>query len=157
MRKKSGTSRPVPFLQQVIRCLCEGQAGLTVGLENLFNRVDVRGTAEVDAQVVLHGSAHDGLGRSLHGIVQAGVDDVLLRSALKDRSTCTSDTSCYSKKLIRFMDAYRDSLLESLRRRDRDGTSNATEPPFQRLLNGFYRQKTKRPKLDWSVVALHDQ
>lgn len=39
--------------------LCEGQASLTVSLEDLFDRVDISSTAQVDAQVVFHSGAHD--------------------------------------------------------------------------------------------------
>lgn len=39
--------------------LCEGEPGLVVDLEDLLDGVDVRGRAEVQAQVVLAGRAHD--------------------------------------------------------------------------------------------------
>ena len=41
--------------------LCEGQASLSVSLEDLLDRVDVGSTAQVDSQVVFHGGAHDSL------------------------------------------------------------------------------------------------
>ena len=36
---------------------------------------------EIDAEVELDGGVHDVLGGPLHAVVQAGVDDVLLRGA----------------------------------------------------------------------------
>lgn len=83
--------------------LCEGEPGLVVDLEDLLDGVDVRGRPQVQTQVVLAGRAHDLLRkqkrrrydtdsflpaqtsgtrthpcRSLHGVGQPGVDDVLL-------------------------------------------------------------------------------
>lgn len=100
----------------MFRCMLarslEGQTGVAVGLEDLLDRVDVRGRAQIQSQVVLHGGLHDGTSRSLHGVVQAGVDNVLLGST-------------------------GNALLEGGRRRHRDLAADVTEAALQRLLDRF--------------------
>ena len=88
------------------------QASVTISLENFPDGVDVRGSPHVEPEVVLCGRVHDGLGRALHGVVEAGVDNVLLRGA-------------------------GHSVLEAGGRRHVDLSANAPEPALQRLLNGL--------------------
>merc|ERR1719347_2079563 len=60
----------------LLGCLGEGEPSALVGVEDLLDGVDVGGGAQINAQVVLDDRAHDGPGGSLHGIVEARVDDV---------------------------------------------------------------------------------
>ena len=60
--------------------LCEGQPGLIVDVEDLFDGVDVGGRPEVKAQVVLARCAHDLLGsRTEHvrpsSFIGSGLED----------------------------------------------------------------------------------
>jgi len=88
----------------------ESEAGLLVGGEDLLDRVDVGGRAQIQSQVVLEGGLHDGPGGALHGVVEARVDNVLLGGA-------------------------RNALLERVARRDRNAAADAAETPLQRLLH----------------------
>ena len=83
--------------------LLEGKTGVTVRLEDLFDRVDVCGRAEVQSEVVAHGGDHDGARRTLHRVVQPGVHDVLLRGT-------------------------GDALLEGFGRFDRDLATDRAKP-----------------------------
>ena len=86
------------------------QASVAISLENFPDGVDIRGSPHVEPEVVLRGRVHDGLGRALHGVVEAGVNDVLLRGA-------------------------GHSVLETGGRRHVDLSAVASEPALQRLLN----------------------
>ena len=90
--------------------LVESETGISVSGENLGNRVDIGGSSEVEAKVHLDGSAHDALGGSLHGVVQAGVDNVLLAGS-------------------------RHSCIELLTGCDLNWTSNAAEPLLKGVLH----------------------
>lgn len=90
--------------------LLEGKASISVGLEDLFDRVDVRSRTQIETEVVLHGGLHDGTGRTLHGVVQTGVDDVLLRGT-------------------------GNALLECFRWGDGDLTADVAEASLQRGLH----------------------
>lgn len=106
----------IPFLslvcfEQLPFLKCE--SSVTVCGEDLLNGVDVGGSSQIQSQVVLHGGLHDGTGRALHRVVQAGVHDVLLGGA-------------------------RDALLEGLRRGHGDAASNTAEASLQGLLHRLY-------------------
>ena len=83
---------------------------MSVGLEDLEDGVDVGSGAEVQTKVVRDGRVHDGSGGSLHGVVEAGVNDVLLGGT-------------------------RHATVELGRRGDRDNASNAAEPSLKRVLD----------------------
>ena len=59
--------------------LVECQSSISVSLEDLADGIDVSSSAEVKTEVIIHSSVHDGTGSPLHGVVQARVDNVLLR------------------------------------------------------------------------------
>lgn len=59
--------------------LCEGEPSLVVDFEDLLDGVDVGGCPQVQTQVVLACCAHDLPGRSLHGVGQPRVNNILLR------------------------------------------------------------------------------
>lgn len=90
----------------------EGQTGVTVCGEDLLNGVDIGSGSQIQTQVVFHGCLHDGTSRTLHGVVQAGVHDVLLGGA-------------------------RDALLERLGGCDGNATADTSETTLQRFLHGF--------------------
>jgi len=90
--------------------LVEGKTSISVGGENLGNGVDIGSGSEVKAQIHLDGSVHDALGGPFHGIVEAGVDDVLLTGA-------------------------RHPGIELLTWVDRNGASNAAEPLLEGVLH----------------------
>ena len=90
--------------------LVEGQAGVTIRLENLCHRVNVCSGSQIQAQVVRDGCVHDGASCALHGIVQTRVDNVLLRST-------------------------RHSSVEFSRWGDRNSASDTTEPSLERVLD----------------------
>ena len=50
-------------------------------LENLEDRIDVGGRAKVETEIVTDCRVHDSASRSLHRVVQAGVNNVLFRSS----------------------------------------------------------------------------
>ncbi|GMS97804.1 hypothetical protein PENTCL1PPCAC_19979, partial [Pristionchus entomophagus] len=58
--------------------LREGESGGSVRVVDLFDRVDVGGSTDVQAEVVLSGRADDGLSRASHRVLQARVHNVLL-------------------------------------------------------------------------------
>lgn len=143
--------------------LCEGEAGLVVHLEDLLDGVDVGGRAEVQAQVVLAGRAHDLLkeqkgerhdshahgprgGRSahpcrpLHGVGQPRVDDVLLRRPLQVETGVTH--TAYSTNTTRGQGStHSDSGLEVGGRNDGDGSTLLPKLPLQTLLHRHYGDK----------------
>ena len=57
--------------------LVKGQTSVTISLENLANGIDVSSRAEVKSKVVGHGGIHDGSSASLHGVVEARVNNIL--------------------------------------------------------------------------------
>lgn len=97
----------------------EGQTGVTVCGEDLLNGVDIGSGSQIQAQVVFHGCLHDGTSRTLHGVIQAGVYDVLLGGA-------------------------RDALLERLRGCDGNATADTSKTTLQRFLNGFCNMSVLR-------------
>lgn len=66
-------------MQVVIGHLCEGQPRFVVDFEDLLDGIDISGRPKVQTQVVLACCAHDLPGRSLHGVGQPRVNNVLLR------------------------------------------------------------------------------
>lgn len=55
----------------------ECQSSISVGDEDLFDGVNISGCPQVQAQVHIQGGLHDASGCPLHGVVQAGVHNVL--------------------------------------------------------------------------------
>ena len=90
--------------------MLKGKTGGSERVEDLGHGVDVGGSSEIQTQVKLDGGLHDVLGRPLHGVVQAGVHDVLLRGS--------------------------GHLVEELiTRLDGDGAAHTPEPGLQGLLD----------------------
>jgi len=56
----------------------EGDAGISVGGEDLCDRVDVGSSPEVNSEIQFISGDHDVLGCSLHRVIQTRVDNVLL-------------------------------------------------------------------------------
>ena len=52
---------------------------MTISFEDLCDGVDVCGGSQIQAQVVRDSRVHDGPSSSLHRVVEAGVNDILLR------------------------------------------------------------------------------
>ena len=90
----------------------ETKTGISISGENLGNGVDIGGGSEVKAKVHLDGSAHDALGSPLHGVVQTGVDDVLLAGSGHPGTELRAWVN-------------------------RDGSSNAAEPLLKRVLHAL--------------------
>ena len=88
----------------------ESEASVAIGLENFCDGIDVSGRSKVQSQIVGDGRAHDGPRGPLHRVVEAGVNDILLR--------CT-----------------RHSTVEFGRRGHRDSASDSAETPFQTVLH----------------------
>ena len=93
-----------------VKNLVKGESGVSVGLEDLEDGVDVGGRAKVEPEVVRDGRVHDGPGRSLHGVVKTGVDNVLLGST-------------------------RHASVEFGRRGHRNVAADAAEPSLERVLS----------------------
>lgn len=89
------------------------QSSVTVRRKDLLDRVDVRGSPQVQSQVVLHRRLHNGTRRPLHRVVQSRVHNILLRRS-------------------------RNALLERLGRRHRDPSTDTAKAPLQRLLHRLY-------------------
>ena len=88
------------------------EASTPVCCEDLGDRVDIGSSPQVNTQVHLLSCLHDALGSPLHGVVQPGVHNVLLRS-----------TGHAGTELIAGS--------------DRDRTSNTAKPLLYRILNGL--------------------
>jgi len=73
--------KPAESFPRSLLGLDVADAGLVVCLENLLNSCNVDSCAQVETKVVAHSDFHDGAGRSLHGVGQTTVNNVLLRSA----------------------------------------------------------------------------
>ena len=106
-QRHSNLIRPHNCLHSV-----ECEAGVPVGAEDLLDGVDVGGRPEVQPQVVLDAGVHDGLRRPLHGVVEAGVHNVLLGGT-------------------------RHLLLKGAGRGDGDGTPHPAKPSLQGVLDGL--------------------
>lgn len=61
--------------------LGQRESGSTVGVVHLLDRVGVGGRAQVQSEIILVRSANDRMPGTVHGVLEARVDDVLFARA----------------------------------------------------------------------------
>ena len=86
------------------------QSGISVGLEDFSDGIDVGSCTQIQPLIVVHSGVHDGPCCPLHGVIKSRVDNVLLRSS-------------------------RHSALKLCRGCDINGASNTAKAAFKGVLD----------------------